>query len=315
MIARRLVDIPVVMFRTDDGSVSILHDRCPHRFAPLSKGRLEGNAVVCGYHGLAFDGEGACVGSPFNKSLPPEAKVRKFPSLERWGAVWFWPGDADLADPALLADFEWLGSEPGPHGYFHMKASYQLILDNLMDLSHIEYVHLQSFGGGGAFFSGEHSTDKVGSTEIWSRWSMPNVEVPVPARRYFKADRVDHWQDMRWTAPSNCVHELGIIEVGAQREEAIPKRSAHLLTPETATTTHYFYSIEASVEPDNPGRELARFAFEEEDRPMIESVQANMVADFWTERPVVLSTDSSGVLVRRTIDRLARAERAALEAQ
>lgn len=313
MIARRLVGIPVVLFRTEDGKVSILHDRCSHRFAPLSKGIFDGRKVVCGYHGLAFDGQGACVGSPFNKTLPPEAKVRSFPTLERWGAVWFWPGDPALVDPSLLPDFDWLDNEPGPHGYLHMKANYQLIIDNLMDLSHIEYVHVQSFGGGGAFFSGEHSTDKVGPNEIWSRWSMPNVEVPMPARGRFKADRVDHWQDMRWSAPSNCLHELGITEIGVPKENIVPKRSAHLLTPETATTTHYFYSIEVSPEPDNGGAALARFAFEEEDRPMIESVQGNMSGDFWAERPVVLATDSSGVLVRRTIDRLLRAEKAALE--
>ena len=104
---------------------------------------------------------------------------------------------------------------------------------------------------------------------------------------------------------------LGIVPVGADRGSIVPKRSAHLLTPETKTSTHYFYSIETSPDPDNAGAELARFAFEEEDRPIIEAVQANMTTDFWAERPVVLATDSSGVLVRRTIDRLVRAENAA----
>lgn len=250
---------------------------------------------------------------PFNKTFPAETRVRKFPTLERWGVIWFWPGEPTEADPSHLADFDWLGDEAGPHGYLHMKANYQLVIDNLMDLSHIEYVHLQSFGGGGAFFSGVHSTDKVTPTEIWSRWSMPNVEVPVPARRYVNADRVDHWQDMRWTAPSNCVHELGITEVGAPKDNVVPKRSAHLLTPETSSTTHYFYSIEASSDPTNQSRETARFAFEDEDRPMIEAVQTNMISDFWSERPVVLATDGSGVLVRRTIDRLLRAEATAHE--
>src|SRR5258705_10760166 len=100
LLARRLLDQPIVLFRDAEGRPRALTDRCPHRFVPLSMGRLieGGNVIRCGYHGLRFDGDGRCVLNPQGGSPPPRARVRSFPAVERYSALWIWMGDGEAAD-------------------------------------------------------------------------------------------------------------------------------------------------------------------------------------------------------------------------
>jgi phenylpropionate dioxygenase-like ring-hydroxylating dioxygenase large terminal subunit len=304
IIGRRLLNMPIVIYRADGQAVA-LHDRCPHRFAPLSKGAVKDGNLVCGYHGLAFSRTGQCVESPFGDRKVPNAAVQAFPVVERDNAIWFWPGDPELADPAAIPEFAGLGDAKGRQGYLNLKANYQLAIDNLMDLSHIEFVHLRTFGGAGCFFEGQHETRKVSDTEIWSLWTMDDVQPPAPARAAFGDQRVNHWQDMCWRAPSNLSFDMGLVPLGLDRSSAPPRmQQAHLLTPETETSTHYFYSKEQQDEPKE--FDMLKIAFEEEDAPMMEACQRNMGDNFWAERPVVLATDASAILVRRMLDKMIR---------
>src|SRR6266702_6212839 len=103
LFARRLLNEPLVFYRKEDGTPCVLHDRCPHRFVPLSMGKLLGDDVECLYHGLRFDCTGACIDNPNGAGvIPNAAKVRTYPHAERWGLVWIWMGDASRADPALI---------------------------------------------------------------------------------------------------------------------------------------------------------------------------------------------------------------------
>lgn len=120
---RTLLGVPVVMYRREDGAVTAMHDRCPHRFVPLHLGRLVGDNVECGYHGLQFDCGGQCVANPFDGRPPRAAKVRTFPVVERHGIVWIWPGDAAPDESRIPAfahlDDPALAKVPG---YRHVKA-------------------------------------------------------------------------------------------------------------------------------------------------------------------------------------------------
>jgi len=92
LLPRMLLGTPLVFWRDTQGRVAALEDRCPHRFAPLSKGKLLGDRVQCGYHGLEFDGSGACVRNPHvTGRIPPAAKVPSFRSSSatlRSGSGW-----------------------------------------------------------------------------------------------------------------------------------------------------------------------------------------------------------------------------------
>lgn len=141
----------IVVWRSDAG-LHALEDRCPHRAAPLSMGRCEGDALRCMYHGLLFDGAGACREIPGQDAIPPQVRARSFPVVELHGAIWLWPGRADLADVSEVPPFvgyhagDW-AMTPGQMDY---AAPARLIHDNLLDLSHVSYVHAASFAGGNA---------------------------------------------------------------------------------------------------------------------------------------------------------------------
>src|SRR5690606_3798044 len=138
LLSRKLLDQSVIMWRMNSGRIAALADRCPHRLVPLSTGRLAGDHVECGYHGLRFDAAGACAFVPGQDSLPKAAPVRAFPVAERHALLWLWFGAPDLADENLIPDLHWMDA-PGwraTAGYHHFKCDYRLINDNLLDLSH-----------------------------------------------------------------------------------------------------------------------------------------------------------------------------------
>src|ERR1044072_7833794 len=105
LVARTLLGDHLLLFRGESGKVTILDNRCPHRGALLSNGRLEGDSIRCLYHGLQFDGTARCVQIPGQELIPPKMRVRHFPVVERDHLVWFWPGDPAQAHPSQIVDF------------------------------------------------------------------------------------------------------------------------------------------------------------------------------------------------------------------
>lgn len=309
-LTRTLLGTPMVFFRTADcdGYVAFA-DRCPHRFAPLSRGKRAGDNVVCGYHGLTFDPHGKCVRSPFSESVPPGCEVKTFPIVARDSILWFWPGDPSLADPAAIGDFGCMTTgAPYGRGHLRFEAHFELLTDNLMDLSHVEFLHSGSFGGGGVMFSGVHSV-KHDEDAIWSNWWMANIP-PPPWAVFLPPDmKVDHWMDMRWQAPASMLLTVGICPAGADRNQPLipPLVGPHIITPETKTSSHYFYGfpqLDGAKSTDATGA-----AFTEEDQPMIEAIQRNMGdVDFWASRPAILKVDSGAIHARRRLMKLRRDE-------
>ena len=148
-LGRKLLNEPVVMFRDSASKAIALEDRCCHRQLPLSLGAVTGDTLQCGYHGLEFDATGACVTVPGQSMVPPGAAIRSYPLVEKWGFLWIWMGDAAQADEALIPDWWWVddpswGHNPG--AFLHIACNYELITDNLLDLSHLGYVHQKTLG-------------------------------------------------------------------------------------------------------------------------------------------------------------------------
>jgi phenylpropionate dioxygenase-like ring-hydroxylating dioxygenase large terminal subunit len=147
-LARRVCDEPIVLFRDSAGRVATLADRCCHRAAPLHMGTVVEEGIQCGYHGLVIDGSGRCVHIPGQKLIPQEARVRSYPTIEKDQMVWVWMGDPAKADRAKIADYPYHndpGRWPNKHDVYPIKANYMLMVDNLMDLTHLGYVTLRQW--------------------------------------------------------------------------------------------------------------------------------------------------------------------------
>ena len=307
-LARKLLDKPWLVLRLEDGSYSMLADRCPHRFAPLSRGRREGDRMFCGYHGLGFDAAGQCIHNPFSDKVPPGAKVATMPIMEKHSALWFWPGDPDQADPALIPDFGFLqGLVPHQRAHLTMNANYELVSDNLMDLSHAEFLHAKTFGVNGSLFSGKHEVRADETGAVWNNWDMNGSTPPDWARPIVGNGKVDQWLHMRWHAPASMALFIGMTREGTGREDFVvpPMTNPHIITPETGRSSHYFYTSDLGEE----AADLARRVFIEEDEPMIEAVQEALGdQDFWDARPISLASDAGAIRARRELVKMRQKE-------
>jgi vanillate O-demethylase monooxygenase subunit len=316
-LSRRIVDKPIFLCRLAEGGIAALLDRCPHRFAPLSRGTRDRDNVVCGYHGLTFSPHGKCVRNPFAERIPAGTDVPVFAVEERDGIVWLWGGRAEEADPPLIPDFSFVPDTPHSRtirGYTLMQANYEYGTDNLLDLSHIEFVHKGTFAGQGVIFAGEHSATVDGQT-LHSNWFMPGIPPPsVAYDRYPPETKVDHWLDMRWNAPASMRLLVGVCPHEEAREAGFELPQAHILTPASEHETHYFWSSTRyhdleSAEVDAMLLELFGNAFDLEDKPMIEAAYANVRGrDFWAEKPVSLGVDQGGARARRMLEKMIRDE-------
>jgi vanillate O-demethylase monooxygenase subunit len=324
LLARTFLDQPVVMFRDDTGAPYALQDRCPHRFAPLSVGKLcDGSrAVQCAYHGLRFDGKGDCVHNPHGDGhIPSAAKVRSYPLVERYGILWIWMGDVAKADAALIPDFSLVDPEHWHVGkrYLHARANYVLETDNIMDLSHVEFLHPTTLGSDAV----KHALTDIrqkGNT-VWSmRQTIAEIMTPFlyDALGYPQDTPVDRWFDVRWDAPANMLLMAGATLTGRPRSEGRENALPHLFTPETEKTTHYWFAISFPKAMGPQGAEMAQkivdginVPFTTEDLPMLEAQQRSMGdAEFWSLKPVLLAGDAPAVRARRVLDKLIAEEQA-----
>lgn len=318
-LARTLLGEPVFLYRGADGTAHALLDRCPHRFAPLSTGRVEGDAAVCAYHGLAFDGSGACVRNPHGPVVRA-LNVRSYPVAEAHRAVWIWMGAPALADPAAIPDLSFLSAAPPTafnKGYVNGKGHYQLFVDNILDLSHTDYLHPNTLGGG-AITRTRAKVQERGDGVIAIQWHVFD-DVPTPLFKQFLpagTDKVDSWSEVDWSAPAVMKLVSGAVATGAPRENGLNVNNVHIMTPETATTSHYFFASTRSFGADDPElneriRVTRAQIFATEDEPMIAAQQERIgTADFWSLRPAMLRTDEGAVRVRRRMDAMIAAENA-----
>ena len=142
-LPRILLEKRVVLFRTEAGEAVALSDRCAHRAYPLSLGKLEGDTIVCGYHGFRFNAEGDCVDVPSSAKCPRDLGVARYRVVERGPLVWIWMGNPDEADESRLVEQEWLGESnwAKSSGYFELQSNYISMHENLLDLTHLSFLH------------------------------------------------------------------------------------------------------------------------------------------------------------------------------
>lgn len=323
LFARTLLNESVLLFRDEQGKVQAIHNRCPHRFAPLSMGKHCGSHVQCAYHGLEFDGTGACTHNPHgDRKIPRAAQVKAYTVVERYSVIWIWMGEAVLADETLIPDFSCI--DPAyfyvAKRYLHAKANYVLESDNILDLSHIQYLHPTTLGSEGvsqAITSVEQSADTIWSYRQTVSETMP--EFLYAAMGIPTGTLVDRWIDVRWQAPANMLLLAGAVATGRPRAEGSETALPHLFSPETDTTTHYWFAFPMPVAMGEMGAQIAEqqvsainVPFTDEDLPMLEAQQQIIGAvDFWDLKPVLLPGDAAAVRARRVLDKLIAEEAAA----
>ena len=259
MLARTITRVPLIFLRDANGAVFALEDRCCHRAAPLSKGRREGDTVRCMYHGLLFDTSGKCIEIPSQDFIPPAAKVRSYPVVERFRWVWVWMGDPQRADPALIPDTHYLDDAGwrGIPGYLHYDANYLLITDNLLDFSHLSYVHETTLGGKSSYAAIRPKVTRSSRSVRVERWLLDDE--PAPFLKGLKSwpGNVDRWNIYDVLLPGVLLMDSGSAAAGTgapegRRVDAATFFGCQAVTPETERTSHYFFQQSHSFALDDP---------------------------------------------------------------
>lgn len=314
-LARTIAGVPLLFFEGEEGYAAIL-DRCPHRFAPLSCGRVERGSVECGYHGLVFGADGRCIRNPHGPVVSA-LRVPAYPVVARHDALWVWLGDPEVADPALIPDLSFIDRAPPEArvaGHLENEANYMLMVENIMDLSHADYLHPSTLGNGINTRTKGKAASEGGVISI--KWHADDEILP-PAQNAFLPEpgqRADFRNEVWWHAPGVMIQRLIFAPTGKLESEGADSRTAHVMTPMHGTRTHYFFCHTSDAVTRDPSiapvvLDILLSAFVDEDSPMLAAQQTRIGdADFWGLKPVLLPIDSGAVLVRRQMDALIAAE-------
>ncbi len=314
MLRRIILDEPVVFFRREDGVPVALEDRCCHRQAQLSRGKLIGNIVQCAYHGLQFDHTGACVKVPSQDRIPASARVRAYPVVERNHWIWLWTGDPAKVDPGLIEDFHWM-DDPGWRfggSSLHVEANYLLLVENLLDTTHLPFLHPTTLGTDD-FARSEFEVAREGDRIKVTRWLMDKPPAPFHKRMGGFADgvNVDRWQVTNYAPPSFVKLDVGsaIAGTGARqgdRSQGMNMMNLNAITPETERSAHYFWAQAYNFKLEQRWisdlvRSQVTSAFLE-DMATIKAQQENL--DLGASPVVHLGQDKAWVAMRQIVERL-----------
>ena len=312
-LARTFMNEPVVMFRANGGKPVALLDRCCHRGLPLKHGKVVPEGIECGYHGLRFDTEGKCVRIPGQDNIPASARVQNFPLVEQDGLVWIWLGDPANADPAEIETIPWHNDPAWGHkGKLNTVGGPALMIwDNLLDLTHVGYVHTSTIGGSPDTHStAEQKTERTDNGIKSMRWLRNSLPPPTYIAAAGFKGRVDRWAESKWR-PGIMTLYTGAKDVGTgaydgNLEGGFKLKSIHAICPETENSAHYFWTIAHELRPDMP--ELTERVYREidaafaEDKIIIES-QAERVRQKPLPPLMDIKSDAPVVQMHRVFER------------
>jgi phenylpropionate dioxygenase-like ring-hydroxylating dioxygenase large terminal subunit len=206
-LGRIILGEPIVFYRLEDGTPVALEDRCAHRHLPLSMGKLVGDTLQCHYHGLRYDRTGACVRVPGQDMIPRSARVKGYPVVERYRWLWIWMGDPALADPDKITDYHWFDDPNwGAKGeYLHVNSNWQLIVDNLLDLTHLAFVHETTIGNSALVDQAQVKVQRMQDNVTVTRWIVDAPAPPTFVKAGGFTSHVDRWQIINLRRRRSCV--------------------------------------------------------------------------------------------------------------
>jgi len=317
LLARTILGRPLVFYRTGDGQPIALSDRCVHRSYPLSKSTLDGDTIICGYHGLRYDVDGSCIEAPAVKECPRGIGVRSYRLREQGPLVWIWMGDEPAAEKLPLGDWVSNADWPASQQYYHLPASYIALHENLLDLTHLSYLHANSFGTPD-YASAPYEIDlddekgrfaltrSVVPTRLPPVWGEPTGLMGRDAARITMSEFLSP------AAHVVSAHFYGLDVPEEERGNAGIK-TAHLPTPETATSTHYFIHHGRNFAQDDPSvtdfmQDQLTVAFTEDVVGLSEVEQMIAATPDEDQYEISLASDRPGLAMRRWIQRKAQCE-------
>jgi phenylpropionate dioxygenase-like ring-hydroxylating dioxygenase large terminal subunit len=288
-VARRICNLPMMFYRTDSG-VAALEDRCRHRGMPLSKGERSGDNIRCAYHGLEFNPAGSCVKVPGQAHIPAGLRVRSYPVVEKDALAWVWTGDAAKADPSAIVSHPY-HTDPAwvwTRGSINVKANWQILNDNLLDLSHLQYVHKKPIGGNPEEDQkAEMKAERIGNKVMITRWLRDMDAPPFHRQVAGFTGRIDRWQEIEFR-PGVLEFYSGAMDANTgafdgKRVGGMHLRHFHAITPETEHTTRYMFTLARNFQIENTAltdkmHQLAAMTFEE-DRGVLEEQYARLRED------------------------------------
>ena len=313
---RTLLETTVLMYRKLDGTPVIMSNRCPHRSFPLSRGRLEGDSVVCGYHGMVFNPTGQCTAMPSLANAPTHARIQGYPVRERGPLVWVWMGDAAAADESLIPDTSWLDSPDWSTvgGQFGIHTNYVAMHENLLDQTHFAILHADSVGTP-EYARSELRVEGVGDQVHIAR-ALRNSEPPaiygVPMK--LTGRKVDRYSDSRFESPAAHIAHARIVNAEPRPGELGEYRVniTHLFTPERQNSIHYwwFNSRDFALE-DAQASEYLRASSEKaymEDVDALTWIQETYDRESGPVPELSFGPDRPGLMMRRNLLRLSKEE-------
>lgn len=321
ILGRMIMNEPIVFFRDQSGKMNAIEDRCCHRGAPLSHGNIVEKGLECLYHGLTFDGCGKCVEIPGQDTIPPIAHIKSYPVVEKQGFVWIWMGDAAKADPATTIDWPFHDMpDKFPHRKATMpiKCNYMMMIDNLMDLTHLGYVHRKTIGGDPkTHVNAKMDTHRTETGVKYVRWMDDAMPPPTYVKGAGFKGRVDRWQEFEYVLPGSVLQWSGALDVGKgarenREQDGFHLRLFHGITPATDTSSYYFWSTANGYRQDDP--QATEDMYNEiyptfvEDVEIMEGQQERLNRN--PERPLVgIKADHALVLARRALQQALDAEK------
>jgi phenylpropionate dioxygenase-like ring-hydroxylating dioxygenase large terminal subunit len=315
IIPRSLLGEKIVLYRTEEGQAIAASGVCPHRMYPLEKGRLVGNDIQCGYHGFKYDTKGVCTLTP-SQSEPAPACLRSYPVVEHGGTVWVWSGEAHLADPALMPDLSALGvgnpvwkADVSPR--VDLDGRYTLLIDNLVDLSHVSFIHTDTIPNGEAVAGIPYdliNTDKSVNVKRVGKFIPSNPFVKLLFPDY--DGPVDQSFDAEYLGP-NIIRTAGPMWKSGTGEHLGTLNFLHIMTPATATTTYYHVITTRDFGLENPAVSAMADHFARtigpQDKDAIESIEAILRAGN-IPREISCRADAGAIQVRRRLNAQIEAE-------
>jgi phenylpropionate dioxygenase-like ring-hydroxylating dioxygenase large terminal subunit len=296
---------PVVLFRKQNGEPVALRDRCPHRHAPLSMGKLIGDEIQCRYHGMQFDGAGLCTRIPGEVAIPAALRVASFPVMERYGLVWVWMGTGTPADEARLPEWPW-HDQAGFLSYFggfEIEVPFQMIIDNLMDLTHVHFVH-RILGAGNLIHESEPMEVRQQDDRVFFRREMKKGQAEEEGAYFEVAGR--------YLPPSVVVTSAVPRLAGSPEIQPGPvSQVLHCLTPRDESRTRYFV-LKCWNVLTRP-HEVTAMNYQNdvtiaEDKEIIEAQWRIKQAFDQRDEEMLIRADRAAVLSRRLHEKLLRHE-------
>lgn len=307
-----LLEEEVLFYRRTNGALVATSNRCPHRFVELHRGAIVDDHIQCPYHGLRFDASGACVLNPHGDNRLPSKRLKTYPVADRHGIVWIWMGDAARVDAGLIPNFSSAAVEQDGYrlikGRLRVNADYQLVTDNLLDLTHSEFLHPHIRASGSAARASYellHAADGIHCR--WEQDGEPLTganDLMWQARGGIAGETATVVRDIRWSAASNLLLNITVGRKNEPRHQGAVQESAHLLTPTSRGSTQYLWTNSRNCKVSDVAfdaflTEQIRHAFQDQDFPVLESQQSYVRnEDLLSLKPIVLASDAGAVRVR-----------------